>query len=209
MCAFSLERRPEQFFDQVSAEPRHHENESVYTIVVECPYCGKDSRVTDSRKSGDGIRRRRECLSCERRFTTYERLEQPEIRVVKRTNRPSERFEREKLRRVVAKVMRDRPNSRQSADDLVRGLEAELLDGKIQSIESAQLAQRLLVRLGEIDAIAAARFASNYTQEDGVVRTSAKTPSPQMRLPLFSPDEPPSDSSLAPPPLRRSRSPKR
>jgi transcriptional repressor NrdR len=175
---------------------------------VECPYCGRDSRVTDSRKSGDGIRRRRECLACERRFTTYERLEQPEIRVVKRMGQPSQPFDREKLRRVVAKVVRNRPVSKKSADDLVRGLEAELLDSKVQSIESAALAERLLSRLAEVDPIAAARFASNYTHEDGVVRTSDKAASPQMRLPLLGSDaapqaEPASDPGA--PPRRRRR----
>ncbi|MBI4510151.1 MAG: transcriptional repressor NrdR [Deltaproteobacteria bacterium] len=169
---------------------------------MECPYCGKDSRVLDSRRSGEDVRRRRECLECRRRFTTYERLAPPEIRVTKRASRPSEDFDRGKLLRAVLRLTRNRPVARQACEDLVRGLEAELVDQGVQSVASHQLAERLLARLRELDPMAAARFAANYTHEDGMVRTTEGERSLQLSLPIPSA---PIVLTLAPAPQRRPR----
>jgi transcriptional repressor NrdR len=157
---------------------------------VECPYCGADSRVLDSRASVEAIRRRRQCHDCGRRFTTYERVAPPEIRVLKRGGRV-EPFDRAKLAAVVARLTHDRPVGAQAAADLVRGLEAELVDAGVQSVTSGQLADRLLARLDALDALAARRFASNYLQEDGSLRTAdADLPSPQLALPMAGPRRP-------------------
>jgi transcriptional repressor NrdR len=150
---------------------------------VECPYCGADSRVLDSRGGRETVRRRRECLSCARRFTTYERLAPSEIKVQKRDG-SSEPFSREKLEHLVERLARDRPVTARACHDLVRGLEAELVDAGIASITSAQIADRLLLRLGELDALMVRRFAGNYLGEDGVVRTAPDAPSPQLALPI-------------------------
>jgi transcriptional repressor NrdR len=173
---------------------------------VECPYCGSDSRVLDSRGSTDAVRRRRECLECGRRFTTYERLAPPEIRVAKRDG-GTEPFDRDKLVRIVKRVTRDRGVTPKAAEDLARGLEAELVDAGAQVVTTSQVADRLLTRLRELDALAASRFASNYTQEDGTIRTSVDEPSPQLALfggaPAAAVDEPEAQPPV--PPKRKKR----
>ena len=150
---------------------------------MECPYCGSDSRVLDSRGGKDTVRRRRECLACERRFTTYERLAPSEIRVVKRDG-GTEPFSREKLTHLVERLARDRPVVPRACADLVRGLEAELVDAGVATVTSSQIADRLLARLAELDVLMARRFASNYLREDGTVRTAPDAPSPQLSFPI-------------------------
>jgi transcriptional repressor NrdR len=150
---------------------------------VECPYCGNDSRVLDSRGGRETVRRRRECLSCTRRFTTYERLAPSEIKVVKRDG-STEPFAREKLERLVERLARGRAVAPRAGHDLIRGLEAELVDAGISSVTSAQVADRLLARLDELDAVMARRFAMNYVSEDGTIRTAPESPSPQLDLPI-------------------------
>jgi transcriptional repressor NrdR len=150
---------------------------------VECPYCGNDSRVLDSRGGRETVRRRRECLSCTRRFTTYERLAPSEIKVVKRDG-SIKPFEREKLEKLVDRLARGRPIAPRAGHDLVRGLEAELVDAGISSVTSAQIADRLLVRLDALDPAMARRFAANYLADDGTVRTAPDSPSPQLDLPI-------------------------
>src|SRR5262249_34933421 len=136
----------------------------------------------------DAVRRRRECMTCGRRFTTYERLAPAEIRVHKRDG-SVEAFSRDKLVRLLARLARERPVGDGAREDLVRGLEAEILDAGVHALTSAQVADRLLVRLRELDPIMAARFASNYTGDDGTVRTSTTEPSPQLALDLSAPPE--------------------
>jgi transcriptional repressor NrdR len=143
--------------------------------------------VLDSRGAADAVRRRRECLSCSRRFTTYERLAPSEIRVLKRDG-SAEPFSRDKLVRVLTRLARERPVSPRALDELARGLEAGLVDAGVHAITSAQIADRLLVRLAELDAMMVQRFAINYTTDDGAIRTAASQPSPQLALPI--PDEP-------------------
>jgi len=157
--------------------------------VVECPYCGSDSRVLDSRGVSGQVRRRRQCMSCERRFTTYERIADPEIRVVKRDG-DTEPFDREKLLRVVARVTRGRPASDKDRHDLVRGLEAELVDAGVTVVSSGQIADRLLARLRELDAMAAQRLAMNYLADDGRIVTRADEATTQLPLALEPPAPP-------------------
>lgn len=118
-----------------------------------------------------------------RRFTTYERLAPSEMRVIKRDG-SAEPFSRDKLHAVLDRLARDRPVSRRACDDLVRGLEAELVDAGVHALTSGQIADRLLVRLAELDPLMVARFASNYTTDDGTVRTASTEPSPQLALPI-------------------------
>jgi transcriptional repressor NrdR len=150
---------------------------------VECPYCGSDSRVLDSRGGKETVRRRRECLSCTRRFTTYERLAPSEIKVQKRDG-TTEPFSREKLQALVERLARDRPVSARACHDLVRGLEAELVDAGITTLISGQVADRLLARLNELDPLMARRFASNYLTEEGLLNTAPDEPSSQLALPI-------------------------
>jgi transcriptional repressor NrdR len=165
---------------------------------VECPYCGGDSRVLDSRGASDAVRRRRQCQTCSRRFTTYERLAPPEIRVLKRDG-VSEVFDREKLLRVVARLTKDRPLRAGGAEEVVRRLEADLVDAGVQTIGSGEIAERLLAGLQGLDVLAAARFASNYRQEDGSIHTAPPADtSAQLPLPLADPEP-----EVAPPSRRR------
>jgi transcriptional repressor NrdR len=167
---------------------------------VQCPYCGSDSRVLDSRGSIDAVRRRRECMSCGRRFTTYERLAPPEIRVVKRDG-VTQAFDRDKIVRVVQRLTRDRRLALHTIENLAKGLEAELVDAGLQVVPTNQVADRLLARLRELDPVAASRYAANYQQEDGIVRTAFPAePSPQLPLPLAGDPEssPEPESSLEP-----------
>jgi len=139
--------------------------------------------VLDSRGGRETVRRRRECLSCERRFTTYERLAPSEIKVQKRDG-SAEPFSREKLETLLERLARDRPIGPRACHDLVRGLEAELVDAGVVGVTSAQIADRLLVRLAELDPLMARRFATNYQTEDGAIRTAPDVPSPQLALPI-------------------------
>ena len=152
--------------------------------LMECPYCGADSRVLDSRRSRDEVRRRRQCHECARRFTTYEGIAAPEIRVLKREGYLQD-FSRQKLLRVVLRVTKERGLSQKTCEDLVRGLEAELLDTGKPTVYSAKIAEKLLSRLSDLDAVAANRFASNYTHTDGTVHIPSLGTTPQLELPTF------------------------
>jgi transcriptional repressor NrdR len=137
---------------------------------VQCPYCGGDSNVVDSRAVGEGVRRRRTCGQCRRRFTTYERVAPPNIKVIKRSGRV-EPFDATNLRRVLARVCRDRPGIGEAdVRRIAAAIEAELVDDRVKSIPSSALAERLLARLADIDRLAYDRLAANYVDENGLLR---------------------------------------
>jgi transcriptional repressor NrdR len=150
----------------------------------------------------DQVRRRRECVECTRRFTTYEKLAESELTVHKRNDR-LEPFDRDKLEKVALRVTRGRKIPEAAVRDLVRGLEAALLDVGARTVSSAQIGERLLERLTALDGLAAERFAANYRQEDGSVRFREEEVSPQLEL-LPAPAEPPAE----PAPRRRGRPPR-
>jgi len=140
---------------------------------VQCPYCGHDSQVKDSRVSSEGIRRRRQCVNCSRRFTTYEQLGAPPIKVQKRDGR-FEAFDSKKIARVLGRVGKDRPGL--GAGDqqrLARTIEAELLDAAVKTIRSGEVVDRLLRLLKDVDRVAYDRLAANYLDEGGRLRTDA------------------------------------
>lgn len=166
--------------------------------------------MLDSRGSAETIRRRRECMECARRFTTYERVAPPEIRVQKRGEGGTQPFERDKLLRVVQRVVRGRDVSARACADLVRGLEAQLVDEGAATVASSLLADRLLAKLRELDPLAAQRFASNYLQEDGSIRTADDGPSPQLQFQVvtsITPAQPPAEDDAPEPRRRRRRAP--
>jgi transcriptional repressor NrdR len=140
---------------------------------VQCPYCGGDSQVKDSRLSAEGIRRRRECVECKRRFTTYEQLGAPAIKVQKRDG-SFQPFDSGKIVRVLKRVGRDRPGLG-AADQqrLARKIEAELVDEAVKTIRSGEIIDRLLGLLKEVDRVAYDRLAANYLDEGGRLRTDA------------------------------------
>ena len=133
---------------------------------MRCPYCGKaHDRVSDSRASDDGatIRRRRVCLQCNRRFTTYERVDETGINVVKR-NGAREPFSRDKIRLGLAKACWKRPISDDQINTLVSRVESDVYAATESEIESTKVGEMVMRRLADLDQVAYVRFASVYRQ---------------------------------------------
>jgi transcriptional repressor NrdR len=133
---------------------------------MRCPFCRVDNdRVIDSRASQDGfaIRRRRECLHCKRRFTTYERLEEMQIKVVKKDG-VREPFNREKIHAGLARACWKRPVSDDQIETAVSEIESEVYTNFESEIDSKTLGQMVMARLARIDQVAFVRFASVYRQ---------------------------------------------
>ncbi|HID87886.1 MAG TPA: transcriptional repressor NrdR [Anaerolineae bacterium] len=129
---------------------------------MKCPYCTKwDSRVIDTRRTGDGIRRRRECMACGRRFTTYERVALGNLLVVKRDGRREE-FDREKLMMGLRKACAKRPVSAKTLEQVVSEIEGELYALGEAEVESKVIGEKVMERLRELDEVAYVRFASVY-----------------------------------------------
>lgn len=158
---------------------------------MQCPYCGGDSRVLDSRQSPDGIRRRRLCNDCKRRFTTYERAGSIDLKVIKRDER-TEPFEPGKLVRSLERVTRNRPNvTAEDISRIARAIEAQLLDAGARSVRSGQIVDLALARLRDLDLLAYNRLAANYLDETGHLRTEHRpmTEAEAAQLGLFQPDD--------------------
>lgn len=131
---------------------------------MRCPFCqGRDTRVVDSRElsNGSGIRRRRECATCGRRFTTYERVESGALMVVKRDGRREE-FDPRKLRDKLRIALTKRPVSQEEIDRIVAGVEAQLLELGTVEVPSTAIGEIALRELRKIDEVAYIRFASVY-----------------------------------------------
>ena len=129
---------------------------------MRCPYCGNtDSKVIDSRDAGDGIRRRRECRECQRRFTTYEYVQMRTMMVVKRDGRREE-FQREKLFSSLTKACAKRPLPVGSIDKVVDEIEGQLVESGRAEITSRAVGELVMERLGDLDRVAWIRFASVY-----------------------------------------------
>ncbi len=131
---------------------------------MRCPYCRQvDDKVVDSRLADDGaaIRRRRECLGCGRRFTTYERLEEVPLLVVKRSG-IREPFDRAKIAAGIARAAKNRPVEETTVDSIVGEVEEELRERGAPEVTSEQVGVAVLERLRAVDPVASVRFASVY-----------------------------------------------
>ncbi|MDP7586856.1 MAG: transcriptional regulator NrdR [Dehalococcoidia bacterium] len=129
---------------------------------MHCPFCGHPhSKVTDSRVVESGIRRRRECQSCELRFTTYERVQAAPLMVSKQDNRREE-FNREKLISGIRKACTKRPVASRTVDKMVEDIEAELQHLGNAEVSTATLGTLVMERLRELDRVAYIRYASVY-----------------------------------------------
>jgi len=129
-----------------------------------CPFCGfKEDRVIDSRESkeADAIRRRRQCLKCERRFTTYERIDEVPYMVVKKDGR-REKFDRQKVLNGLLRACEKRPVSVARLAELVDEVESRLAENPDREIPTTEIGERLMERLRALDKIAYVRFASVY-----------------------------------------------
>jgi len=131
---------------------------------VKCPFCNHlHDKVVDSRESkeGDAIRRRRECLACERRYTTYERIDEVPYMVVKKDGR-REKFDRQKVLGGLLKACEKRPVSMAKLSDLVNRVESRVSDSPDREISTIEIGEFLMDSLRELDKIAYVRFASVY-----------------------------------------------
>lgn len=131
---------------------------------MRCPNCGHlESKVIDSRSSelGDAIRRRRECLECNERFTTYERREETPLQVVKRSG-TREPFDRAKLLRGLVAATSKRNTTMEQLENLVSDIESDLRNNFKNEVGSQDLGDMVLVRLRDLDKVAYVRFASVY-----------------------------------------------
>jgi len=129
-----------------------------------CPFCGHlQDKVVDSRESkeGDVIRRRRECLACERRFTTYERIDEVPYMVVKKDGR-REKFDRQKVLAGLLKACEKRPVAMGKLAEMVDEVESRLLESGDRELSTTAIGELLMERLRNLDKIAYVRFASVY-----------------------------------------------
>lgn len=128
---------------------------------MKCPYCGSKSKVIDTRSSGEGVRRRRECLACGQRFTTYERIAPMRLVVVKADGRREE-FDQDKLLAGVRKACAKRPVSTEAIEELVSGIGGKLYSRGELEVESRVIGEMVMERLRGLDDVAYVRFASVY-----------------------------------------------
>ena len=137
---------------------------------MRCPFCGNlEDRVVDSRESreGDVIRRRRECAACDRRFTSYEKIELPTFQVVKRDQR-RETYDRAKLMQGLQVACRKRPVPQAELERLADAIEQAMIDAGEREISSQRLGTMVMDRLRELDPVAYVRFASVYRRFEDV-----------------------------------------
>ena len=132
---------------------------------MRCPFCRHDeTKVIDSRTSQDlSIRRRRQCLSCERRFTTYERIEESPVKVVKKDGSRIP-FYRVKIRLGIEKACYKRPVSDHAIDQVVADVEAAIYEDGLREVPSRQIGEMVFNALRELDKVAFVRFASVYRE---------------------------------------------
>jgi len=164
---------------------------------MNCPYCGySDSKVIDSRDVNEGVRRRRQCLSCGSRFTTYERMQPASLFVIKKDQRREE-FSRGKLLTGIRKACEKRPLPTGAVEKLVDDIEAELYHLGKPEIPSAVIGDMVMERLKSLDYIAYIRFASVYREFTDITALkqevdtllSAGAPPPAGQLPLIPDDK--------------------
>ncbi len=131
---------------------------------MKCIFCSnKETKVVDSRDSENLTRRRRECLKCEKRFTTYERAESPNLYVIKKDG-SREQFDREKLKKGILKACEKRPVSLEKIENIINKIEARLRSLDKNEIQSKFLGEEVMKQLRAIDKVAYIRFASVYRE---------------------------------------------
>ena len=133
---------------------------------MKCPFCGEiDNKVIDSRlgKDGNVIRRRRECIMCSRRFTTYEHIEEIPVMIIKKDGR-REVFSREKVRSGIQKACQKRDISINVIEDFLDELDRDLRESGEKEVSSQKIGEKVMVKLHETDDVAYVRFASVYRE---------------------------------------------
>ena len=131
---------------------------------MKCPYCGYDeSKVTDSRPSDDRIRRRRECIGCQKRFTTFEAIETIPLYVIKKDS-TRERFSRDKILGGLMRACEKRPVSIESLEKIADDIESTIANSLEKEITTVYIGELVMERLKELDDVAYVRFASVHRQ---------------------------------------------
>lgn len=131
---------------------------------MNCPYCGyPESKVIDSRPTETQIRRRRECMRCGRRFTTYERVETIPVMVIKK-DKSREPFDRRKIENGVLSACHKRPVSAEKIHKMIDDIENEILSGEQREVDSSVIGELVMKKLHGLDEVAYVRFASVYRE---------------------------------------------
>jgi transcriptional repressor NrdR len=130
---------------------------------MKCPFCSHaETQVIETRETGEDVtRRRRECLKCERRFTTYERQESMQLRLIKRDGN-REMFDKEKLKRGLLKSCEKRPVTTKQIEEIVDDIERRLRSKGKPEVKSSEIGELVMQKLKKLDAVAYIRFASVY-----------------------------------------------
>ena len=135
---------------------------------MKCPFCGyEESKVIDSRPTDEGerIRRRRECLECSKRFTTYEKLEAISLVVVKK-DQSRQQYDRNKVLGGIIRACEKRPISLTQMERVADDIEADLYQSMIKEVDSNTIVEKVMERLKDLDEVAYVRFASVYKRFD-------------------------------------------
>lgn len=133
---------------------------------MKCPYCGnKNNKVVDSRESLEGasVRRRRECIKCKRRFTTYEHVEEMPLMIIKKDGR-REPYDRKKISSGLIKAFEKRPISMEKIEEIVENIERQVMRKFDKEVPSQAIGELVMEKLAKLDEIAYVRFASVYRQ---------------------------------------------
>ena len=130
---------------------------------MKCPFCSyKDTQVVETRETGDDItRRRRECLKCKKRFTTYEKLENLNLRIIKKDGN-REMFDREKLKKGMLRACEKRPVTIEQIDSMTEDIEKALRSKHAPEVKSSAIGDLVMRHLKKVDSVAYIRFASVY-----------------------------------------------
>ncbi|RLG13941.1 transcriptional regulator NrdR [Candidatus Pacearchaeota archaeon] len=129
---------------------------------MNCPYCSNPtSRVTDKRRSPEGIRRRRECLKCKKRFTTYEKIDRGDLYVIKK-DKKREKFDRQKLEQGIEKAFEKRPVPKEKIEKMINEIEEQLRKRGKKEIKSSVIGELAMKKIKKLDNVAYIRFASVY-----------------------------------------------
>lgn len=129
---------------------------------MNCPYClCPKTKVTNKRESPVGVRRRRECLKCKKRFTTYERIESSDFYVIKKDGR-REKFSREKLENGIYRAFEKRPVAKEKIDKMINEIEEQLRKKGGKEVKSFDIGEIIMKKIKKVDNVAYIRFASVY-----------------------------------------------
>jgi transcriptional repressor NrdR len=134
---------------------------------MRCVFCDSETKVTNKRDAGSLTRRRRECLKCKKRFTTYEQPEVKELRVIKKDGR-RERFDSEKIKKGLIRACEKRPISIDKIDKIVHNIEAKLRESNKKEVKTKKIGEMVMRHLKKLDDVAYIRFASVYEEFEDV-----------------------------------------